>query len=169
MRWRLQKHESAHELATVKFCHYFNNGKQCPYEEVGCMFNHTESEKCRFDKYCNNKLCQFKHQDELNKISEDVINFDKEVIDNSDSESEAEDEIIECDTCGSIFEKENELTEHEETGNCGYLCEPCGVAFLKEEDLKTHVLKHCTKCCEEFDIHELNKHKLSCKGMEFDY
>ena len=50
MRWILQKHESAHELATVKFCHYFNNGKQCPYEEVGCMFNHSDSEKCRFDK-----------------------------------------------------------------------------------------------------------------------
>ena len=86
-----------------------------------------------------------------------------------DSETEAEDEAIECDTCGSIFEKEKELADHEETGNCGYLCEPCGVAFLKEADLNTHVLKHCTKCCEEFDIQELKKQKLSCTGMEFDY
>ena len=42
-KWRLAKHELAHNSLNVKFCHYFNNGKDCPYEEIGCMFKHEPS------------------------------------------------------------------------------------------------------------------------------
>ena len=65
LRWRLEKHESAHDLKNVKFCHYFNDEKLCPYEEVGCMFQHRESERCRYNHYCKNKLCQFQHENEV--------------------------------------------------------------------------------------------------------
>ena len=130
LRWRLEKHEAAHTLNNVKFCHYFNNGKKCPYEDIGCMFNHKVSDNCRYNQFCRNRLCQFRHDNEQNKHSEDENDLDKESNNDSDCEAESESEAIECDLCGSLFEKEYELTEHQETGNCGYLCEPCGVSFL---------------------------------------
>ena len=45
----------------VKKCHYFNNSKICPIEDIGCKFAHEDSEKCYFFDRCRNQLCQFKH------------------------------------------------------------------------------------------------------------
>ena len=44
-----------------KFCHFFNNGKNCPFEEIGCKFQHTSANRCRYDRKCTIKLCQFQH------------------------------------------------------------------------------------------------------------
>ena len=60
MKWRMEKHTSDHR-ADVKFCHYFNNGKPCPYEKVGCKFKHETAPECRFNLKCTFKLCQFTH------------------------------------------------------------------------------------------------------------
>ena len=38
LRWRLRKHLSGHE--TKIKCYYFNNGKDCPFEMIGCKFRH---------------------------------------------------------------------------------------------------------------------------------
>ena len=46
LKWRLDKHVKVHS-DQVQFCHFFNNGKLCPYDEIGCMFRHEESEQCR--------------------------------------------------------------------------------------------------------------------------
>ena len=177
LKWRLEKHESAHNLLNVKFCHYFNNGKQCPYEEVGCMFKHEHAERCRYNYSCKNKLCQFQHSNqETEKDDNDTSNtskvdnnIDQESINGSNFDSDSEMEDFECDVCGTTFKDENELTEHQATGNCGYLCEPCGVAFKYEVHLKLHKEKHCTKCGDEFDIKVLEAHKTKCQGMVFDY
>ena len=61
LKWRLKKHERAHEITNIKFCHYYNNTKECPFEEIGCMYQHARSEPCRFQSLCRNKLCQFIH------------------------------------------------------------------------------------------------------------
>ena len=61
MKWRLDKHNKAHEMLNVKFCHYLNNNKVCPFEEIGCKFKHSIAKECRLQKQCRNKLCQFKH------------------------------------------------------------------------------------------------------------
>ena len=62
-----------HSMENVKYCHYFNNSKHCPFEEVGCMFKHEISKNCRFQKHCKNKLCQFQHDvtDEITDTSKD--------------------------------------------------------------------------------------------------
>ena len=60
--WRLKKHIKSHDEGNEKFCHYYNNFKECPYKELGCMFKHARSEQCRFQDDCKNKLCQFRHQ-----------------------------------------------------------------------------------------------------------
>ena len=50
-----------HINKNTKKCHYYNNAKKCPFEEVGCKFVHEASEKCFFLNTCSNQLCQFQH------------------------------------------------------------------------------------------------------------
>ena len=68
IEWRLKKHREVHEQQTKK-CHYFNNSKTCPYEEIGCKFAHRISENCYFQDKCRNQLCQFRHS-----LDDNVIN-----------------------------------------------------------------------------------------------
>jgi hypothetical protein len=62
LKWRLNQHKRGHDENERRFCHYFNNNKTCPYEEIGCKFRHEISENCYFGKSCKNYLCQFKHE-----------------------------------------------------------------------------------------------------------
>ena len=57
LKWRLSKHLQTHSIKTTKKSHYFNNGKVCPYQYIGCMFAHEVSEICKFGQVCKNKLC----------------------------------------------------------------------------------------------------------------
>ena len=41
LKWRLNKHQKIHEKQKNVKCHYFNNGKACPFEDLGCMFEHS--------------------------------------------------------------------------------------------------------------------------------
>ena len=52
----------SHDEPNVKFCHYFNNSKKCPFKEFGCKFRHTKSDQCKYQENCKNKLCQYRHQ-----------------------------------------------------------------------------------------------------------
>ena len=69
LEWRLKKHKETHEKG-VKFCHFFNNEKVCPFKEFGCKFKHESSPKCYFMSKCKNKMCQYKHQNEHMNSSE---------------------------------------------------------------------------------------------------
>eukprot|EP00090_Calanus_glacialis_P006238 TRINITY_DN14884_c0_g1_i2.p1 TRINITY_DN14884_c0_g1~~TRINITY_DN14884_c0_g1_i2.p1 ORF type:complete len:358 (-),score=62.40 TRINITY_DN14884_c0_g1_i2:39-1112(-) len=60
MKWRMEKHTSDHRV-DIKFCHYFNSDKPCPYDKVGCRFKHETAPECRFNLKCTFKLCQFTH------------------------------------------------------------------------------------------------------------
>ena len=70
--WRLQKHKRMHST-TGKKCHYFNNGKFCPYEELGCRYKHEVSQKCKFDDKCRKSLCQYVHTAAFNRPEEPQI------------------------------------------------------------------------------------------------
>ena len=59
-KWRLDKHIKSHS-ERVKYCHYFNNNKACPYQNVGCKFRHADSPLCKYRSTCTFNLCQFKH------------------------------------------------------------------------------------------------------------
>ena len=62
LKWRMLKHQDCHRGPGKKKCHFFNNRKTCPFEEIGCMFAHEASEICRFDNICDNQLCPFQHK-----------------------------------------------------------------------------------------------------------
>ena len=78
LEWRLRKHEEGHRSESKKFCHYFNNCKFCPYEEIGCKFKHKPSPSCRFEKHCHFKLCQFTHM----KDGNEQVDVEQEVEEN---------------------------------------------------------------------------------------
>ena len=68
LKWRLVKHQENHNDPTRRKCHYFNNEKDCPFEEIGCMFAHEESEVCKFDQMCSKKRCSYRHTTSKYKI-----------------------------------------------------------------------------------------------------
>ena len=74
---------------TDKHCHYFNNGKNCPFEELGSTFLHELSELCKF-KTCRNALFKFKRTD----IDDPGDVLVKEVITDKNSDKE-----IKCNVC----------------------------------------------------------------------
>ena len=59
-----------HKPNNRRKCHYFNNGKECPYAEVGCMFVHDFSEECKHGSKCTRQLCQFQHLEKTCKVCE---------------------------------------------------------------------------------------------------
>ena len=61
LKWRLQKHMNIHSETKKRMCHYFNNEKHCPFEEMGCKFVHKESQECRMKSTCIRTMCQFRH------------------------------------------------------------------------------------------------------------
>ena len=61
-KWRFMQHVKTHSCQNVKTCHYFNNRKDCPFEEVGCKFKHVNSPECNNKSNCSRKLCPFQHK-----------------------------------------------------------------------------------------------------------
>ena len=87
LKWRLKHHIKGQEEYFVKFCSYFNNHKECPYQDVGCMFRHEDSPHCRYQEKCTSKLCQFKH-------------------------SLKNDNKFKCNTCNKTFQSSAEIENH---------------------------------------------------------
>ena len=67
LKWRFLKHQDNHNNQNRRKCHYFNNGKNCPFEEIGCMFAHEASKMCMFDEICCKTLCSYKHTSSQNQ------------------------------------------------------------------------------------------------------
>ena len=86
LEWRLRKHQGIHKEGTIKRCHYFNNQKNCPYEELGCMFEHSYSGICKYGKNCYKAMCSFQH----NKVGE----------------------LLKCEECDVEVKTENDLDKH---------------------------------------------------------
>ena len=50
-----------HTESRIRACHYYNNNKHCPFEDLGCMFAHKLSEIFKYGKHCKIRLCSFQH------------------------------------------------------------------------------------------------------------
>ena len=86
LEWRLGKHKRIHTERKMKRCHYFNNQKNCPFEEIGCMFEHSYSGNCKYGIKCEKAMCSFQHNNK-------GVSF-------------------ECEECDLILETETELGKH---------------------------------------------------------
>ena len=185
-KWRLNKHVLSHGVKG-KFCHYFNNGKICPFEEIGCKFKHEISKNCRYDKKCHINLCQFKHTPgfELEENAKEVK--DKEKGDKYNKYNQM-DEYNQFDVyqeicltiCWSGYHKcmdhdeDNELLgvdvvkirdDYNNRRKEKFHCEKCNYLSTEMEEVKNHFLaKHekeysCWECEEKFStITEFKMH-----------
>ena len=61
LEWRLKQHMNVHMNPQVRNCHYFNNNKMCPFDDIGCKFKHVDSKQCKNPTSCKTKLCPLKH------------------------------------------------------------------------------------------------------------
>ena len=64
-----------HTKECVKFSHYYNNDKLCPFDEHGCKFLHKVSQNCELGKRCKVWLCPRRL---LDKEMDDHIDRDEE-------------------------------------------------------------------------------------------
>ena len=127
VKWRLIKHQEIHSDKVLKKCHFFNNNKYCPFEEIGCKYQHQESPQCLFKDNCRNKLCQFRHQskfqcskcDNFSSTKTDLeyhINRTHAKTDNINKlgvyDKETDDPELTCKYCSESFDDINELIDH---------------------------------------------------------
>ena len=99
LMWRLKKHMNIHRDKFYLQCHYFNNGKECPFEELGCKFLHTVSRSCKFGLECSKIMCPFRHpkvtvgNEDATDIQENE-NVEKDIIENEKIEINKMDNIV---------------------------------------------------------------------------
>ena len=126
-KWRLAKHAKMHQT-NVKKCHFFNNNKECPYEKLGCMFEHTKSQKCKFEETCTRKLCQYVHSKLPSKSVDSESVSDVAVLDILPMANEKENETDKNNVSSDAFS----LEEYEARDiYCDNYCS-------KEKNIHTH-------------------------------
>ena len=144
LKWRLKKHQSMHLVQTsaiLKFCHYFNNDKLCPYQEIGCMFRHEQADQCKYEKICSNNLCQFKHKTPNNKVveiaHESIKNTQEkesiEIVDENDQK-----EAYFREFYPEIFKKYVKAKKCVECYYCDFLTDKQTLNEI-EQEMKTHI------------------------------
>jgi hypothetical protein len=97
LEWRFKKHQEIHTNKNIRKCHYFNNQKCCPFEVIGCMFDHSLSAECKYGEKCKKKLCSFQHKKNevpVNKMEGHFDEIDKPFETSSDGEKKDVDEIV---------------------------------------------------------------------------
>ena len=193
-KWRLKKHEVSHDKMG-KFCHFFNNGKTCPFEEIGCKFNHAFTNKCRYDRKCSIKLCQFQHSACEN--SKEIVDTLIETSENHEKSNEiSKDELFDVEReIHDKYRKYNEMDEYEQFDVkeeiCANICwggdhkcfdheednELLGVDVEKIRDDYNNSRKetfHCEKCkyvskdMDNVRKHFLAQHEISYSCWECD-
>ena len=145
-KWRLRKHVSGYQGEI--FCQYFKNQKSCPYEELGCMFQHEDSPICRFQEQCLKELCQYKHKDNNEKNEKDVI---------------AETEMSNCcKKCKRKFTNKGDLNNHikiheEEEKSDNSMTTDYVSELLTESNCEKCEDKSCDRCIMKEVLKELQE------------
>ena len=170
-----------HENKNMKKCHYYNNLKACPYEDIGCKFEHKVSEQCYFQKQCRNKLCQFRHELTENEKNKELSELKKFDLMNDYDQFEVYQEI-----CLNIcWGGDHKCFDHDEDNRLmgidvhkirddynndreeEFKCENCSYSNKEMETVRSHfLLKHkdsyrfkCWQCDKEIEtISEYKKH-----------
>ena len=109
----------------IIYCHYYNNGKECPFGDY-CLYEHDESEKCKYGQACERMKCMYRHDDEDNEsdgdrsdsdCSEVDMNVIKPVLENVTKAVEKCDDLMaqcsfKCKICDFEAKDKNGLTMH---------------------------------------------------------
>ena len=128
----LEKHkEAAHENVEL-FCHYFNNDKDCPFDDE-CIYIHEDAENCRFGRHCERKFCMFKHED----INEEECETD----DDSDEDVNIDINGIDLNKIKPVLEKFKKSVENFEElmGKLSLKCKQCEFEAKDMNGLTMHM------------------------------
>ena len=148
----------------MKHCHYFNNDKVCPYEEIGCMFRHEKSEPCKYKEFCKNKLCPFQHNlrtESIDKTSDKAPeNVDDLDMSNHTKSQPTKPIRISCKICFRWTKDEQDLENHtikEHTTNSDIESEDSETE--PEEDLEC---EQCGMVSPDFDSYIEHRGRGDC-------
>ena len=142
LKWRLKKHARIHTKEFVQFCHYFNNGRKCPYEELGCKFLHVVSEMCSYGQKCQKRLCPQRHSEEKRKTDDDNNDTDNSLDEENEEENDSSSSFVTSTPQKAIFQCE-ECEKNEE-------CTDCFVRQYLEtssKKRKVHFMSHSRETC----------------------
>ena len=90
LKWRLKKHMRIHSDRRIKHCHYFNNGKACPFYEIGCKFLHALSNTCKSGEDCDRRLCPYRHdKSNAENINDDEMKSEMSAHENSSKDNDS--------------------------------------------------------------------------------
>jgi hypothetical protein len=157
LRWRLGKHKEGHASLKNKTCHYFNNKKVCPFEAIGCMFDHVMSEMCIYGKKCTQKLCSYQHEepsspsDESNEPA-DIIEINlKEQFEELTYKEQDESKMIVCDQLCKASHGYHRCNDEDYEGYKG--CDVFNITdeFDDDNDYKRTEYFPCVKCDLMYD------------------
>ena len=153
LKWRLTKHQENHTGINKK-CHYFNNKKVCPYEEIGCMFDHSLSEICIFGKSCLNKLCPFQHN--RKDLGIEVVEADekelKDKFDNLTDDEQYESKMVLCDKLCKASHGYHRCNNKDYEGYVG--CDIFNITDEFDDDCRKTELFPCEECDEIFEEYD---------------
>jgi hypothetical protein len=90
LNWRLRKHMKIHTEEFGKHCHYFNNNRKCPFEELVCKFLHAEAKICKLESKCRRRLCPLRHSDVVNTQNDVNVSILEEHNDVEENDMSAE-------------------------------------------------------------------------------
>ena len=131
----LEKHKSGvHEDFEI-FCHFFNNNKDCPFDDQ-CIYLHEESDNCKYGKSCERILCMFKHEE-----CDDGDDSENE----NDSEEDEDEESVE--NLKPVLKKIQEAVEKFDVllKKCSLRCDQCEFEAKNQNGLNMHVKSKHTK------------------------
>ena len=89
----LEKHNEAVHGSMKIFCHYFNNDKDCPFDDQ-CIFAHEESPACKYEKGCERIMCMFQHEKSEEKDDDDGDNSDDDDSEDDDDNEQNDEESL---------------------------------------------------------------------------
>ena len=147
------------------YCHYFNNGKQCPFK-TECVFLHEVSKVCKDGKKCERDMCMFRHevQDDI-EINPEKINVNEEcvseLVEKNDATADQSDfvDVDEVDETKAGNEISNRTFNNPSqveniTSDELFKCEICDFASARQKIIEDHKeLFHnwCPRCYSSFD------------------
>ena len=132
----LEKHKSAcHEEYEI-FCYFYNNNKDCPYDDQ-CIYMHEESEDCKFGKSCERKMCMYRHDDAKEESDDED--------ESESSDDEEEDESLE--ELKPVLKKIQEAVDKFEVmlKKCSLKCDDCDFEARNQNGLSMHIKAKHTK------------------------
>ena len=131
------KHMKISHENKMLYCHYFNNLKQCPYEE-SCIFMHKDSDLCKYGNRCERFLCMYKHKNEENLLNSTAI--EKSDI-NTTFLNPFILEKFKCFECEFVTTARTDFEEH--TDEVKRHCHICDDDYFCVDNLKSHlILQH---------------------------